>query len=395
MYGREEKLIDVFNGEYKNGILGKKNKVTLYVYEKHIEGKGAGYWDGKFHEYDCKSGYEYIKTVGEKDINGSECIAIEYMANQENGLFVTASNTITVYFPNLENRETVVGCIERIRKDVNEALKIKKQQEWERKARRQIEEQQYKEECSQFFSKCYDFHIAANGNPYYELQNDDLFLACIYIDRQKNLNFLRIDGMNQEESNAYIPYEKIHYYEKAGSIHYITDINGTYTSFGGRITGGSVSKKAALLGGILLGPMGMAAGAVLTHNPKDIEMPQDSFEISSEVREIDDRSVILNYFSDNRQQYIDIELPADIYNFLQTHLSEKKYGIVLEIEKKNALKQHEDEQKRISQNTAGEICDSSSDAFESKVRKLKFMYDSGLLTEEEFAAEKRKLLSQL
>ncbi len=396
MYGRDEKIVDAFYGEYRNGILGKKNKVILYAYEKHIEGKAARYWDGKFFEYDCELAYEHIKTIGVKYIEGSKCIEIEYMINQDNRVSVVSANTITVYFPNITNIEEAVECIEKIRKIVRDNLEAKKHRELEMKKQKQFEEQQHKEECEQYFQKCFDFHITNNNNPYYELQYDELFFACIYIDKQKNLNFLRIDGMNQEESNAYIPFEKIHYYEKAGSVHYATDINGTYSSFGGRITGGNISKKATLLGGMLLGPMGMAAGAVLSHKPTNMEMPQSSFDISSEIQKIDDRSVILNYFSDNRQQYIDIELPADIYNFLQTHLSEKKYGIVLEIEKKKAMKQHDqNEQELLIQNTTNMISDNDTDTFESKVKKLKLMYDNGLLTEEEFASEKKKLLSQL
>ena len=393
MFAREEKMVDAFYGEYKNGILGKKNKVVLYAYEKHIEGKAVRYYEGKFHEYDFEIAYEHIKTVEVKYIEGNKCIEIEYVVNRDNSFSIVSTNAVTVYFPNITNTEEAIKCIEKVRKNINDALEIKKQQELERKEQKRLEEQQHKEECIQYFKKCYDFHITANGNPYYELQNDELFFSCIYIDKQKNLNFLRIDGMNQEECNAYIPFEKIHYYEKAGSIHYTTDINSSYSSFGGRIVGGNISKKATLLGGVLLGPMGMAAGAVLSHKPMNVEMPQNSFEISSEVHEIDDRSVILNYFSDNRQQYIDIELPADIYNFLQTHLSEKKYGIVLEIEKKNAVKLHE--QQVLERSTVNTISDNNTDAFEGKIKKLKFMYDNGLLTDEEFAAEKKKLLSQL
>lgn len=394
MHTNEEKMIDAFYGEYKNGILGKKNKVTLYAYEKHIEGMAAGYRDGKFYEYDYELAYEHIKTIEVKSIEGNKCLEIEF---RDNGFSVVSTkNDITIYFPNIANIENAIECIEKARKTVNDALEIKKQQKVKREEQKKLEVQQHKEECREYFQKCYDFHITAKGNPYYELQNDELFFACIYIDKQKNLNFLRIDGMNQEESNACIPFEKIHYYEKAGTIHYTTDINGTYSSFGGRITGGNVSKKATLLGGMLLGPMGMVAGAVLSHKPMNVEMPQNSFDISSEVQKIDDRSVILNYFSDNRQQYIDIELPADIYNFLQTHLTEKKYGIVLEIEKKNAVKQHEqNEQQILTQNTTSMISDNNTNTFESKVKKLKLMYDNGLLTEEEFATEKKKLLSQL
>ena len=83
-------------------------------------------------------------------------------------------------------------------------------------------------------------------------------------------------------------------------------------------------------------------------------------------------------------------LPADIYNFLQTHLSGKKYSIVLAIEKKNAVKEHEEnEQQILPPNTTSMISDNNTDTFESKVRKLKLMHDNGLLTEEEFAIEKR------
>ena len=149
---------------------------------------------------------------------------------------------------------------------------------------------------------------------------------------------MKFDGNNKEESNAYISYDKIHYYEKAGSIHYTTDISGKISSFGGSITGSTISKAGTILGGLLLGPMGMAAGAVLTHKPQNVTLPGNSYELSSETKTIDDRSVILNFFSETKRQYIDIELPADIYNFLQTHYPEKKYDIVLELEKETAVK---------------------------------------------------------
>ncbi|MBR4981157.1 MAG: SHOCT domain-containing protein [Lachnospiraceae bacterium] len=386
----EQNLISSFSGEYKNSRFGKTNTITIFIYAKTIEGVGAkkGY-DGKFYDFPFKVAYENIKSIGTTYINGYRCIELDYT----NPLY---SNVETIYFPNVINSNETIDIIEKYKKDITESIK---QKELELQEQRLLEEKSQREKYLEFYNNCLHFHINKENNPYYLIQNDDLFIACIYVDKDKNLNFLRVDGIAQEESNAQIKYSQIHYYEKAGTIHYTTDINGSYSSFGGSITGGTVSKRNTLLGGLLFGPMGMAAGAILSHQPTNITLPQTSFNISSDVQKIDDRNVILNYYSDIKKQYIDIELSADIYNFLQTHLPEKKYDIVLEIEKTNILKQHEhEEQKAIIQNSSNKMLESKDDDttdFEKKVKKLKLMYDNGLLTNEEFAIEKKKLLALL
>ena len=270
-----------------------------------------------------------------------------------------------------------------------------------RKEQRKLEEEQRKQEeikkreqSEKFYADCYEFHITKDDNPYYELQREELIFACIYIDKNKNFNFLKLDGNNKEESNACIPYDKLHYYEKAGSIHYTTSINGKASSFGGSINGATISKFGTILNGVLFGPMGLAMGAVASYKPQTITLPENSFEMSSETKTIDDRSVILNFFSDAKRQYIDIELPADIYNFLQTHYPEKKYDIVLELEKENIVK----EQKQLipMQENQRQLPEQNDmEAFGNRIKKLKMMYDNGLLSDEEFAREKAKLLEQI
>lgn len=64
------------------------------------------------------------------------------------------------------------------------------------------------------------------------------------------------------------------------------------------------------------------------------ESVDTSFYLDSDIKKIDDRNIILNFYSEAKKQYIDIELPKDIYNFLQTYFPEKKYSIVNELEKK-------------------------------------------------------------
>ena len=106
---------------------------------------------------------------------------------------------------------------------------------------------------------------------------------------------------------------------------------------------------------------------------------------------------------------MDVALPADSYNFLQTYLPEKKYGIVSELEKRSAVNQFSDqikrgayltapgEQKKIEQNRDVEKieADDAIDVFEAKAKKLKIMMEYGLLTKEEFEQEKRELLDQI
>ena len=93
----------------------------------------------------------------------------------------------------------------------------------------------------------------------------------------------------------------------------------------------------------------------------------------------------------------DIELPQEIYNFLQTHLPEKKYEIVSEVEKHNAVNKAINEQKMINApETKAALPNAeklSFDEFKEKVDKLKIMKDAGLLSDEEFNAEKTKLLA--
>ncbi len=125
-----------------------------------------------------------------------------------------------------------------------------------------------------------------------------------------------------------------------------------------------------------------------------------TINLSTETKRIDERNVILNFYSDERKQYVDIELPQDTYNFLQTYLPDKRYSIVTELEKHTAVQ-------NIAQGTARldapvdtpklpkEKTKLSIDEFKEKVEKLKIMYEAGMLTDVEFANAKTELLSSI
>ena len=300
----------------------------------------------------------------------------------------------------ITEKEKWIDLIKTTKENLAEKNRKAEEDKKARELQAKLESEKKENDALSFYTSCYDFHISED-TPSYELLRERYKLATIYIGKDRSLNFLKIDGYGQEESNGTIPFEKIHYYEKAGNIHYVTDIHGSYSSYGGSVTGGNFSKLATVGGGLLFGMMGMTAGALLTYKPTQTKGATTKFEIESDAKKIDERSVILNFYSDTKKQYIDIELPADIYNFLQTYLPEKKHNIVLELEKKAAVQQaskqiESGEVLRVaSDNVQKELVDNQMEAFKIKVEKLKMMRDADLLTEEEFKAEKAKLLELL
>jgi len=394
-----------FIGDFrKKGLISKKYEVTLDVYPRFIKGFGFGWsWDNNTindEQIEFNIRIFDIRTTSIIYIDGIKAIKVEYKKVDD----VLGSNHVLV-LPNLPDCDKAITVIKQA-KDVAEQDIISERKLLEENFIKQQEEQKARQD---FFDKCYEFHIGNKQRPTFELNRSNLQVAVIYIDEDKNFNFLRIDGVNKEESNGIIAFSKLHYYEKAGNIHYTTNISGKYSNFGGSFTGNTFSKKATFWGGLLFGTMGLAAGALFTQKPAEFNMPDTNFSIDSEVQKIDDRNVIINYYSDAHKQFIDIELPAEIYNFLQTYLPEKKYGIVMELEKETAIKQSKAQiengsylkipnsniEKKIGdRNQQIEPATSMSD-FKQKMEKLKTMYECGILNDEEFMEEKKKILSSL
>ena len=130
-------------------------------------------------------------------------------------------------------------------------------------------------------------------------------------------------------------------------------------------------------------------------------MPETHISIKSEVKKIDDRNVVLNYYSDVLETYIDMELPADTYNFLQTYIPDKKYSIVLELEKQSAVQQHKEQIESgiyLNKPEPEARIETQKDEIDdvlAKIKKVAELKDLGILTEEEFAAKKAELLSKI
>lgn len=396
-----EKTIDYYYGEYRKGVFGKKCKVKLYLFPSHIECQGYPInLDELANETEEHSiDYLKIRNVYEDNVSSHPGIVIEYMEES----VVTNKTTSKIALLGITEPTKWAKLLLNTRDNIlkkNEQAELAK---YENEKKEQELKMAYEAESAQFYLDCYNFHIKSS-TPVYELYKEKNKIALIYVDENRSLNFLKIDGENKEESNGIIPFNKVHYYEKAGDIHYVSEIHGDYSSYGGSITGGNFSKLAAVGGGLLFGMLGMTAGALLSYKPAQTEGTKTDFTINSDTKEIDSRSVILNFYSDIKKQYIDIELPKDIYNFLQTYLPEKKYNIVLELEKKTAI-HHATPQIEGGKLLSSPVAEvpgleakqslNSMTEFKQKVEKLKLMKDAGLLTDEEFNAEKTKLLEAL
>jgi hypothetical protein len=314
-----EKCIDYYYGEYKKSIWGKKCRVKLCIYPSQLEGMGFELYDDELSN-DTHSfiiSYDDIIQIYTGGIGKEIALLIEY-----NPKSVVNNAKSTIALLGIEDIQKWHDLIIKTRNAFLEDKRRKHQLDLERKEEQLRLSIEREENALKFYQDCYSFHIK-DSTPTYQLFSERNRIALIYIDERKSLNFLKIDGYEQEENTGIITYENIHYYEKAGNISYATNIHGDYSSFGGSMTGGNFSKLATVGGGLLFGFMGMALGAALTYKPAEQKPINTSFSIDSDIKKIDDRSVMLNFYSDMKKQYIDIELPHDIYNFFQTYLPEK------------------------------------------------------------------------
>lgn len=368
---------DVF--VYKKGLLTSK-KTTVYISFDNDVVSGTGLIKSyNSNDYEQSNFNFEISTIKDcKIINFSEVKSIQITAHV-NRMGTKYVDTYVLPIGNKNDVDAIYNeineCFNAYIDRQNKQLLIQREQE-EKELRRQLD-------ISNFYNDTYIFHIKEN-TPVFTLFKHVNECSVIYIGDDKSINLLAIDGEKKYEVHGVIKYEEIHYYERAGQIHYATNITADYTgsgSFGGSFTGGKTSVRATLLGGLLFGTMGMAVGAMASYKTAQYIPPTytpSKLNIKSEIARIDERSVILNYYSEKHKQYIDIELPQDIFNLMQTYLPNKKYDIVIELEKQNA-----------TQNIKSE------DTVIARLQKLKQLYEMELISKDEYAERKKEILCEV
>ena len=371
----------------KKGLFNsKKYNILISFYEDKVAGstlKFSGGSDYSYQRFDLS--YDDITNYEECTFEDLPCLKID-TRKQYNAKVQYNDSYIFPLYPKNEIKEVIdelEKCLNNV-KAANEAL-IERQNELMRLRKEEEElEQQRIIEMKDFYNNTYAFHIKEQ-TPTYTIYKEEPNCFTIYIGEDNSLNFLLIEADSKTEIHSVIKYDEIHYYEKAGAVHYATNINASYTgsqSFGGSFVGARASVGATVLGGLLFGTMGMAIGALASYKPAEYTPPThipSKFNISSEITKIDERSVILNYYSEQKKQYVDIELPQEIFNFLQTFLPDKKYAIVLAKETQGAVQ--------------APTSEPAEDDTVVRLKKLKELYEMELISETEYTERKKEILA--
>ena len=307
----------------KNGLFSsRKLIITLSLHENNITGSAllASRESGYTH-HTVDFDYGSIINYGECDFEDGKALKIEAYVN-----ILGAKYQDSFIFP-LEPKYSISDVLKELKTNIDkyaETLSKIEEKNNERIRRQQEREEKYNAylaELQNQFDSIYSFHIQ-ESTPVYVFDKGERFCFVAFIGEDKSLNFLYIDARTKSEIHSVISYDEIHYYEKAGSIHYTTTVNADYSGgqfFGGSFVSGKFSIGTAVRGGLLFGPMGMAIGAMSSYTPAQYVPPTYSppqLNISSETTKIDDRSIILNYYSQQHKQFVDVELPQEIFIYM-------------------------------------------------------------------------------
>ena len=153
-----------------------------------------------------------------------------------------------------------------------------------------------------------------------------------------------------------ISIKDIKYFCKEGDVQYETQISG-----GG---GGGPSIKGAIIGGIIAGEAGMIVGGRKKIN-----------EINSETITHDSRRTIFKYYYNGN--LVSEEYPLEMFEVFEELIPEKEYNIVVH---NNVT----------STNTLSDI-----DHIKNRITKLEELYDSNMITEDEYKKKRKEILSDI
>ena len=196
-----------------------------------------------------------------------------------------------------------------------------------------------------------------------------VFCFCvgnIYVIRRENQNEeeerkknLRIQQRNEKEQSLEKEWKRY--------VEYTTRVSG-----GG---GGGSSVGGAIVGGLIAGDAGAVIGS-----------RKQTEAIKSEVVTHDSRKTIIRYYKDN-QIFAITYSGFSVYEYLLTKIPEKDLLTIQLNANKNStsVKQVEESKKVVT--VAGNI--------KEKLETIKNLYDSGLITEEEYAKKKDDILSKI
>lgn len=132
----------------------------------------------------------YVGLIGKEQM-----LCIDYLSDT-----IVSNNRALLALPGIQNVNKWIELIDKTKsiydfeKKREQQVQIEKKNEQNRLA---IEKEQ---KAEKFYQDCYSFHIKQD-TPVYEFFSEKNKIAAIYIDGDKSLNFIKIDGYAQEEKS--------------------------------------------------------------------------------------------------------------------------------------------------------------------------------------------------
>ena len=172
-----------------------------------------------------------------------------------------------------------------------------------------------------------------------------------------------IENMKSESGNYIfeIPINCIHYFQERGGINYSTEVHGG----GGNIKGANVAGVVA--GKLMFGNIGAIIGS-------SVGTKGTINEVYSQTIEHDNRYVILRYKQGNSTK--ELKFDFSCYEILVSLIPKKDYNT---LQLGSAIEENNNELNDVEIPV-------------EQIKKLKQIYDAGLITEEEFSQKKKQLL---
>ncbi len=267
-------------------------------------------------------------------------------------------NCVKLMIPNLDEIPFIIKTIITARDEFLEDLKEERQKYGFKMTSDASSKFKLEAQQKEFFDSQYTSHLNDNNIPIFifDENKSQKQIALMYIDENKNINFLGINGTDFQSVHGFISYKSINYIDKPASLTLNADSEDNVDG-GNFVTIGS-DVLNEMLKGILFEAMHMKEGMM-----EGYKAPA-SYELENKNIPSDVEYAVLNFYSDIIEQYVTINITEEMYEFLVKHLGSIPFDLNSQIEK------------TIHQAIA---------------KKLKQLYEKGILTESQLEEELQSL----
>lgn len=364
---KNKKTLIRTDSTYKESILAKAETFNLFVSNCIISGsafieKIITNEDGTTHSSPSEKGQfifflKDITSVSEKKYGKSAALEIcvdEPIITED----TYEMNSVKLTLPNLDEIPFIVKTIITARDEFLEDLKEERQKYGFKMTSDASSKFKLEAQQKEFFDSQYSSHLNDNNIPIFIFDESKAQkqISLMYIDENKNINFLGINGTDFQSVHGFISYKSINYIDKPSSLTFNPESDDTVDG-GNFITIGSDILNE-MLKGILFEAMHMKEGMMEGYKAPN------SYELEHKNIPSDVEYAVLNFYSDIIEQYVTIYITEEMYEFLVKHLGDMPFDLNKQIE--NTVHQ-------------------------AVVKKLKQLYEKGILTESQLEEELKSL----